>query len=182
MGPDHVAIMDAVAELLPPTGPIVRDATVPAYVWGNRLLPVRRPRTSLHPTWAGIGPGLPLAIGAATATGEPTVLIQGDGGLMLSLGELATAVQHALPVVVCVFNDRGYGVLRGIQDATFTHRTGVDLTTPDFAALAAAVGMPAVAVGSAAAFRDAFAAAVRRPGPTLLDIDLTALRPLKPAR
>jgi acetolactate synthase-1/2/3 large subunit len=182
MGPDHVAIMDAITELLPPTAPIVRDATVPAYVWGNRLLPVRTARTSLNPTWAGIGPGLPLAIGATTATGGPTVLIQGDGGLMLSLGELATAAQHALPVVVCVFNDRGYGVLRGIQDATFEHRTGVDLTTPDFAAVAAAVGIPGVAVASAAGFREAFAAAVRRAGPTLLDIDMTALHPLKPAR
>jgi acetolactate synthase I/II/III large subunit len=182
MGPDHVAIMDAITELLPPTAPIVRDATVPAYVWGNRLLPVRTARTSLNPTWAGIGPGLPLAIGATTATGGPTVLIQGDGGLMLSLGELATAVQHALPIVVCVFNDRGYGVLRRIQDSTFDRRTAVDLATPDFAAVATAIGMPGVAVGSAAEFRDAFAAAVRRPGPTLLDIDMTALQPLEMAR
>jgi acetolactate synthase-1/2/3 large subunit len=173
--------MDAITELLPPTAPIVRDATVPAYVWGNRLLPVRTARTSLNPTWAGIGPGLPLAIGATTATGGPTVLVQGDGGLMLSLGELATAVQHALPIVVCVFNDRGYGVLRRIQDTTFDRRTAVDLATPDFAAVATAIGMPGVAVGSAAEFRDAFAAAVRRPGPTLLDIDMTALQPLRMA-
>jgi acetolactate synthase I/II/III large subunit len=179
MGPDHVAIMTAIAELLPPSGGIVRDATVPAYVWGNRLLPVRRPRTSLHPTWAGIGPGLPLAIGAAVATGEPTVLIQGDGGLMLSVGELATVAQHALPIVVCVFNDRGYGVLRGIQDARFGHRTDVDLTTPDFTLMARAVGIPTAAVDSAAAFRTEFAAAVRRPGPTLLDIDMTALHPIR---
>ncbi|WP_308257872.1 thiamine pyrophosphate-binding protein [Pseudonocardia lacus] len=181
MGPDHVAIMESIAALLPAGGNVVRDATVPAYVWGNRLLPIRRPHTSMHPTWAGIGPGLPLAIGAATATGEPTVLIQGDGGLMLSVGELATLAQHGLPVVVCVFNDRGYGVLRGIQDAQFAHRTDVDLTTPDFTLMAAAVGIPAVAVDSAAAFGEAFAAAVRRPGPTLLDIDMTALHPLRMA-
>jgi acetolactate synthase I/II/III large subunit len=171
--------MDAIAELLPPGGPIVRDATVPAYVWANRLLPFRRPRTSMHPTWAGIGPGLPLAIGAAVATGEPTVLVQGDGGLMLSLGELATVAQHALPVVVCVFNDRGYGVLRGIQDAQFGHRTEVDLTTPDFTLVARAVGIPAAAVDSADGFRAEFAAAVRRPGPTLIDIDMTALHPIR---
>ncbi|MCO1656225.1 thiamine pyrophosphate-binding protein [Pseudonocardia humida] len=181
MGPDHVAIMEAIGELLPVSGNIVRDATVPAYVWGNRLLPVRRPHTSMHPTWAGIGPGLPLAIGAAVASGEPTVLIQGDGGLMLSVGELATLAQHGLPVVVCVFNDRGYGVLRGIQDAQFGHRTDVDLTTPDFTMMAAAVGIPAAAVDSAARFREEFAAAVRRPGPTLLDVDMTALHPLRMA-
>ena len=35
---------------------------------------------------------------------------------MLSLGELATAAQYDLPLIVCVFNDRGYGMLRFIQD------------------------------------------------------------------
>ena len=98
---------------------------------------------------------------------------------MLSVGELATLAQHGLPVVVCVFNDRGYGVLRGVQDQQFDHRTHVDLTTPDFTMMAAAVGIPAVAVDSAARFHEAFAAAVRRPGPTLLGIDMTKLHPLR---
>ncbi|MES4793214.1 MAG: thiamine pyrophosphate-binding protein, partial [Chloroflexota bacterium] len=40
IGPDYAAIMDAIRELAPRDALIVRDATVPAYLWGNRLLPI----------------------------------------------------------------------------------------------------------------------------------------------
>jgi acetolactate synthase-1/2/3 large subunit len=113
-------------------------------------------------------------------TGSTTVVIQGDGGLMLSLGELAVAVQRNLPLVVCVFNDRGYGILRFLQDMAMAgRRTGVDLATPDFAALARAVGLRAANVSSAKEFAASFEAAVTSGGPWLLDIDLTALAPME---
>ena len=182
IGPDFEAIMDTMRELLPRDGNIVRDATVPAYLWGNRLIPILAPRTSLQPTSAAIGPGLPLAIGAAIGSGKKTALIQGDGGLMLSIGELATAVQHNAPVIVCVFNDRGYGILRTIQSNTFEGRqTGVDLATPDFAAVARAMGMAGETVKGVDAFRAAFARAMAADGPVLLDIDMSALQPMMSA-
>ena len=109
-------------------------------MWANRTLPVYEPRTSLRPVSMAIGPGLPLAIGACLGSGRRTLLVQGDGGLMLSVGELATAVQQDLPLITCVFNDRGYGILRFIQDLTLGgRRSAVDLVTPDFAG-ARAVG------------------------------------------
>ena len=179
LGPDLLAIMDAMDEILPDGAIVAKDATVSAYQWGNRLLPVRRPRTALRPVSMAIGPGVPLAIGAAVGSGQPTVVIQGDGGLMLSLGELATAVQHDLPVVVCVFNDRGYGILRFIQDmAVEGRRTGVDLATPRFAPLADAMGMRSAEVASAEQFAQAFGEAIAARGPWLLDIDLTAMAPM----
>ncbi len=179
IGPDYEAIMDAIREGLPRDANIVRDATVPAYLWGDRLLPVYEPRTSLHPTSAAIGPGLPLAIGAAIGSGRPTVLIAGDGGFMLSIGELATAVQYDVPLVVCLFNDGGYGVLRSIQHGAFEGRTtGVDLATPDFAAVAKAMGMRGEHVNGVEEFREAFSKAVTSGGPALLDIDMDALAPM----
>lgn len=179
IGPDHEAIMDTMRELLPREANIVRDATIPAYLWGNRLIPIVAPRTSYQPTSAAIGPALPLAIGAAIGSGAKTAVIQGDGGFMLSLGELATAVQHHVPVIVCVFNDRGYGILRVIQANTFEGRqTGVDLATPDFAAVACAFGMPGETVRGVEEFRQAFGRAVNADGPYLLDIDMSALQPM----
>ena len=98
---------------------------------------------------------------------------------MLHVGELVTTMQHDVPVVVCLFNDRGYGVLRGIQAAQFDGRTtGVDLTTPDFVALAQSMGLQAHHVADPAAFEEQFAAAIAAGRPALLDIDLTALSPL----
>src|SRR5262245_64110827 len=99
---------------------------------------------------------------------------------MLSLGELSTAVQQQLPIVVCVFNDRGYGILRFIQDLTVEGRhTGVDLTTPDFAALARAMGMEAEAVDSVDGFEVAFGRAVRADGQWLIVLDITRLAPME---
>ncbi|GIW17030.1 MAG: hypothetical protein KatS3mg064_0187 [Tepidiforma sp.] len=176
IGPDYAAIMDAIRELAPRDALIVRDATVPAYLWGNRLLPILSPRTSIYPTSAAIGPALPLALGAAIGAGRPAVVIQGDGGFMLNIGELATAAQYAVPVIVCVFNDRGYGVLRTIEGRTFEGRQfGVDLATPDFVRVAGAMGIPAEAVDSAAGFRAALQRALERGGPALLDIDMSRL-------
>jgi acetolactate synthase-1/2/3 large subunit len=180
IGPDHAAIMETIREFLPRDGVIVRDATVPSYLWGNRLLPILEPRTSIYPASAAIGPGLPFAIGAAVGTGRPVVVIQGDGGLMLSIGELATLAQERLPVVLCVFDDGGYGVLRSIQARTFEGRTiGVDLATPDFAAVARAMGVEGRRVSTPAQFREAFREAVASGGPTLIAIDMAGLAPMQ---
>ncbi len=179
IGPDYEAIMDAMRDLLPRDGFVVRDATVPAYLWGNRLMPILAPRTSLNPTSAAIGPALPLAIGAAVGTGRKAAVIQGDGGFMLNIAELATAAQYRAPVVICVFNDGGYGVLRSIEGRTFEGRQfGVDLHTPDFATVAKGMGVEAERVSSAAAFRDAFARGIAHEGPYLIDIEATRLSPM----
>lgn len=178
IGPDHWEICATIRRLLPPEAPIVRDSTVPAYLWGNRVLPIVAPRTSIRPSSVAIGPGLPLAVGAAVGSGERTLLMAGDGGFMLQIGELATVAEYQLPLVICIFNDRGYGVLRTIQDAVLDQRSGVDLHTPDFSAVARGMGLDAERVDGLAQFEPAFRRALASPGPTLLDIDLDALAPM----
>ena len=179
VGPDHFAIMEELRAATPRDTRLVRDSTVPAYLWANQILPILEPRTSMHPTAGAIGPGLPLAIGASVATGSRTVLIAGDGGFMLHVGELAVAAQYRLPVTICLFNDRGYGVLRRIEDVRFAgRRFGVDLATPDFPALARSMGVEAHAVAGVEEFRTAFRSAADADGPVLLDIDLNALHPI----
>ena len=84
-----------------------------------------------------------------------------------------------LPITICLFNDRGYGILRRVQAARYAGRTfAVDLETPDFPALARSMGAAAHAVGSVEQFAAAFDAALAEPGPVLLDIDLNALHPM----
>ena len=180
IGPDFTRISGIIRDALPRDAIVVKDTTIAATIWANRTLPVYEPRTSMRATSMAIGPGLPLALGAAVATGKPTVVIQGDGGLMLSVGELATLVQQQVPVVVCVFNDGGYGILRYIQTVGFDGRhTGVDLATPDFCALAASVGLDAAPVRGVDEFEKAFTAALGSGKPYLLDIDLAALTPIQ---
>jgi len=187
MGPDHEKMVEIVRGALPRDAVVVKDATISSYVWANRTLPVYEPRTSMRPVSMAIGPGLPLAIGACIGSGRRTLVVHGDGGLMLSVGELATAVQQELPLITCVFNDRGYGILRFIQDLTLGgRRSAVDLVTPDFAALAQSVGMAGESVTTVDAFATALGRAVERDGPTLIDVDITqmaamTIRPQRPS-
>jgi len=179
IGPDHEGIMDAMRELSPDDAVFVRDMTVPAYLWANQLLPIYGPRTTMTTESGGIGIGFPLAIGAAIGTGKKTIAIQGDGGFMVHIGELSTAVQYRIPLIICVFNDGGYGILRNIQKRTFEGRTiGVDLATPDFKAVAIGMGMEAESVSSLDGFKTVFKKAIEGDGPFLIDINTTALKPI----
>jgi acetolactate synthase-1/2/3 large subunit len=180
MGADMRRVVAAIRSSIGRDDIVVKDSTVPAIVWANRHLEVYEPRTSLRPVSAAIGPALPLAIGASLATGHRTVVIQGDGGFMLNLGELATAVQEGVPVITCVFNDRGYGILRFLQDMMFEgRRAAVNLHTPDFAMLAQSMAMPSFSVASADEFAKALAAAVEMSGPSLIDVDITGFEPMR---
>ena len=157
----------------------VRDITVANSTWGNRLLKVHGPRNALHPAGGGIGQGLALAIGAAVAAPERKVVcLTGDGGLALNLGELMTAAETGADLALVVMNDRGYGVIRNIQDAEYGgRRRFVDLATPDFAALAAACGLDYRRIAAPSEFTPGIRDALARPGPTLIEIDMTAIGP-----
>lgn len=179
LGP-YAEIMDDLRAALPRDAIIVRDATIPAYTWGNRLLPIYEPRTSLYPTSVAIGPGLSLAIGAKIGRPDRTVVaLVGDGSFQVSLQELATAAQFKVPLVVLVFNDQGYGVLRNIQNGLFEgRRIAVDLHTPDFVKLAEAYGIPSERVRSTKEFRPAIDRALAAGGPALIDVDELAIGPM----
>ncbi|MFH8236771.1 thiamine pyrophosphate-binding protein [Streptomyces sp. NPDC018321] len=179
IGP-QAAICDALAAALPRGAVVARDVTIPSSAWGNRLLPIHDPRANVFPRGGGIGQGLAMGIGAALARpDEPTVVIAGDGGLAVHLGELLTLAQERPRLTLVVFNDGGYGVLRNMQ-ATYTERrSGVDLFTPDFAQLAAACSLPYARIGDASEAAKVIDAAVASDGPTLVEVDLAALGPMK---
>lgn len=179
IGP-QAAICDALAAALPRGAVVARDVTIPSSSWGNRLLPLHDPRANVFPRGGGIGQGLGMGLGAALARpGEPTVVIAGDGGLAVHLGELLTLAQERPRLTLIVFNDGGYGVLRNMQ-ATYTERrSGVDLFTPDFARLAAACSLPYARIGDASEAAKVIDAAVASDGPTLVEVDLDALGPMK---
>ena len=179
LGTDYPRIMDAMRERLPRDGLLVRDQTIAAYNFGNQLFPIYQPRTTMNPVSGAIGPGLPLAVGAAVATGRQTLVMHGDGGFMFHATELATCAQYQLPLVIVVFNDGGYGVLRWLQDTRFGRINETDLGTVNFAALAESVGVPGVRVGSVAAFEEALDVGMAAPGPYLIDVDMTQLAPME---
>ncbi len=179
LGPDYSRMMDTMREGLPRDGLWCRDSTIAAYNFGNQLFPIYEPRTSINPSSGAIGPGLPLAIGAAIATEKRTLLIHGDGGFMFHATELATAAQYQVPLVICVFNDAGYGVLRWLQDTRFGRINETDLGKMDFAKMAESMGVPGVRVASVEEFEAAFSEAMAATGPRLIDIDMEHFAPME---
>lgn len=172
-------LADALAAAMGRDSLWVRDITVANSTWGNRLLKVYGPRQALHPAGGGIGQGLAMAIGAAVAApGRKVVCLTGDGGLVLNMGELMTAAETGADLALVVMNDRGYGVIRNIQDAEYGgRRRFVDLATPDFAALAAACGIDYRRIAAAEEFGPGIREALARPGPRLIEIDMAAIGP-----
>ncbi|MGW2413316.1 thiamine pyrophosphate-binding protein [Streptomyces tubercidicus] len=179
IGP-QAAICDAIRAALPRQAVIARDVTIPSSSWGNRLLEIYDPRDNVFPRGGGIGQGLAMGIGAALARPHtPTVVLAGDGGLAVHLGELLTLAQERPRLTLIVFNDGGYGVLRNMQDAHRDRRAGVDLATPDFALLARACGLPYRRIAAAEHAEPVITEAVTADGPTLVEVDLAALGPMK---
>ena len=181
LGP-QVGLLDGLAPCLHPGTVVVKDSTISAYTWGNRLLPVRRPRTSITSNSFAIGLGLPQALGAAVGSQEaPVVLLAGDGGFLLAATELATVAQEQLPIVVLVFVDGGYGILRNIQDRQYgpeEGRIGVDLGRPDFCGLATAFGIRTARVDSIGDYALAVRRALADREPCVVEVDLNAIGPM----
>ncbi|MCI2420003.1 thiamine pyrophosphate-binding protein [Saccharopolyspora sp. K220] len=115
----------------------------------------------------GLGFALPAALGAAAATAGPVLAVSGDGGAMYGIAELATAVQHRLDVTWLIIDDGGYGILREYLTDAFGESTATELARPDFVALAAAFGVPAVKTTADALRRD-LANALHTPGPSVV--------------
>ncbi|TNM36684.1 thiamine pyrophosphate-binding protein [Nocardioides albidus] len=176
---DHALLADALRAALPRRAPFVRDVTIASSSWGNRLFEVYDPRDNVFPRGGGIGQGLGMGLGAALARPEaPTVVVAGDGGLAVHLGEVLTLAQEKPWLVLLVFNDGGYGVLRNMQEARGVERSGVDLTTPDFSALAAAIGLPYARIGTAEDAAPVLRDAVDRRSAVLVEVDLASFGPM----
>jgi acetolactate synthase-1/2/3 large subunit len=165
----------------------VRDVTVSNSTWGNRQLHIFDPRAGVHALGGGIGQGLAMGVGAAvgaaaTGSGRKTFCLSGDGGFILNLGELATAVQEKASVVYVLMNDQRYGVIQNIQDAQYGgRRCYVDLHTPDYAQLCASLQLGHTRVSNLADLRAGLDKAIAANGPFILEIDMLSIGSFKTA-
>ncbi|SFE98998.1 thiamine pyrophosphate-binding protein [Alteribacillus iranensis] len=178
LGP-YEEILDSMRANLEDDTIFVRDVTVPANVWGSRLFETYQPRHSIHASGGGIGQGLPTAIGAQIANRDKrVVLVAGDGGFMVNLGELSTAAQEKLPMIILLFDDSGYGVIRNIQDAAYGRQVGVDLNSPDFVQLGRAMGVESTSVHSTKEFNQALNRASTSDELSLIVVDMKEVGPM----
>src|SRR5205823_5824340 len=139
----QVGYLRAIRDVLPDNGVVIDELTQVGYA-ARSAYQARAPRTYISSGYQGtLGWGVATALGAKHALGDvPVVSINGDGGFMFNVQELATAVRHRIPVVFIVFNDGAYGNVRNMQKHQHGNRLiGSDLANPDFVKLADSFGI-----------------------------------------
>jgi len=168
----QAVLFDTVLSALP-NAIVVGDSTRPVYA-GNFVFEASSPRSWFNSStgYGTLGYGLPAAIGARLASGDrPVICLIGDGGLQFTLPELASAVEAAVPVIVLLWNNRGYAEIKKYMVERDIEPIGVDIYTPDFLALARGFGCCAASAHTPAALANELKQAAARRVPTLIEID-----------
>ena len=165
---------ETIRKVLPENGIWVRDVTISNSMWGNRSMFINEPEQNIYPVGAAIGPGLALAVGASIGSkSNKTIAMCGDGGFMLNLPDLWTAVETNCDVVFLVMNDKGYGVIKHIQDSMYGGRNFfADLIGPNFEELANVAHMKYSRIDHAMDLEKKLKEAVNFSGPVLLEVNV----------
>jgi acetolactate synthase-1/2/3 large subunit len=141
-------------------------------VWAHRFYEFSQYGTQLAPRSGAMGYGVPAALAAKVVHPDRVVVcLAGDGDFMMASQELATAVQHELPVVVLVANNGMFGTIRMHQERHYPGRvSGTDLVNPDFAAYARAFGAFGELVERTDDFPEALERALRADRPAVVEL------------
>ncbi len=163
------AVIDTVRRVWPEDGVATVD-TGAHRILLSQIWPCARPGTLLQSTGlCTMGCALPLAIGYSLAAGgEPVLACTGDAGLEMVLGELATARDLELPVIVLVFVDAALALIERKQRMAQYPCHGVTFGATDFAAVAQAMGGTGVTVTDRDGLASAIAEGRRRRGFTVI--------------
>ena len=165
------ALAAAVDRLAPDTTIFTSDTGM-STAWLSRFVTMRGTRRLVGSYNLGsMANALPMALGAqALDRRRPVVSFSGDGGLMMLLGDLRTAVTHELPVKVVVFDNGRLGMVKLEQEQGGLPEFGTELDNPDLAAVATAMGLTARRVTDPDELDEAVGWALATAGPVLLDV------------
>ena len=160
---------------LKPDACIVADCATGSLA-AHQILRLKPPQRLMTSGGLGeMGCGLPAAVGASFARGRGEVVcLTSDGGIMLTVQELATIAHHRLPVKIVVFCNDGYGMIKDTQRNLGYRTVGVNAASgvsfPDFLRLGESFGIPSAKAEKTAevALRWLF----MQEGPALLQVDI----------
>jgi acetolactate synthase-1/2/3 large subunit len=145
-------------------------------MWIARHYPTYEPRTCFITNgFCSMGFSLPAAIAAKRLHPELNVVaLCGDGGFLMNVQDLITAVRYETPITILVWEDHKYGLIEWKQEASFGKSSHIDLVNPDLIQLAEAFGCQAIQVNSVSGFTDALNSAfaeISRPTVIVAPVD-----------
>lgn len=165
-------IIGVLQELLPLDAIITNDAGNFAG-WLHSFYQFEGDNSYIGPTSGAMGYGLPAAIGAKLGCPDKTVVsLSGDGGFMMTVQELETAVRCRIPVISIVYNNNMYGTIRMHQEIVFPERViGTGLGKVQFSKLAQSIGAAGYYVRTKEEFRAAFKEALLAEAPVVIEVE-----------
>ncbi len=171
-GPLNLAhVMRDLQELAAPDAVFTSDAGNFA-TWPARFIDFAEQQRFIGPTNGAMGYGVPAGVGAAVAyPGRQVIVFVGDGGMLMTGQEIATAFQEGVSPILLVFNNSMYGTIRMYQERAYPGRvSGTKLTNPDFAKWIESFGGHGEVVETTGAFRPAFERAAASGKPALIEL------------
>jgi acetolactate synthase-1/2/3 large subunit len=169
-------IVKRLRDILPPEA-ILTTGVGRHQMWCEIHYKVLRPRTWITSTGLGtMGFGLPAAIGAKLAKPDvPVVDFDGDGSFVMTEQALATAVEHRIPLISIIINDRSLGMVEQWQRLMYNrHFIGIKFQNlPDFVKLAEAYGANGRRVGSLDEFAKAMREGLTIEGPSVIEVPVS---------
>ncbi|MEQ1611928.1 MAG: thiamine pyrophosphate-dependent enzyme, partial [Hyphomicrobiaceae bacterium] len=170
----QMAYLDVIREVLPRDGLLVTELSQMGFT-SYFGFPVYEPRTYITEGFQGtLGFGFPTALGVKVAHPDKAVVsVNGDGGFMFGMQELATAKQEGIGLVTLLFNNNAFGNVMRDQKERFGNRViGATLENPDFMTLAKAFGIEGHRVSSPEELRPVLAKALDTKKPVLIEIEV----------
>ena len=140
-------------------------------LWMARRFPCDMPNSCIISNgFAAMGIAVPGAIAAKLLYPDRRVVaVTGDGGFLMNSQELETAVRLRLPIVVLIWRDNGYGVIRWKQQLKFGRSAFVDFGNPDFVRYAESFGAIGYRVTASSELAPMLADALNQPVPSIID-------------
>ncbi len=171
-GEPWIPLSRALSRTLVNGGVLCADSAMASYFGAVHFVHLDSPSRFLYPTgYATLGYALPAAIGAKLARPDLAVVaLIGDGGLMFTVSELATAAELGLPLPVLVVSNGGYGEIHRQMREREIEPLGVELDTPDLPLLAQSMGCRGLRIRDEAELAPQLEIALRQPGPTLIEL------------
>ena len=174
-GGDAIKPQAVIQELcrMAPEDTIITTEVGQNQMWTALWYTFRKPRTLLTSGGLGtMGFGFPAALGAQAAWPDRLVIdIAGDGSIQMNIQELATVVQHKLPVKVLILNNGYLGLVRQWQELFYKKRYSHSrMENPDFVKVAEAYGAHGLRVTEPKEVQEALREMIRTEGPVFLDV------------
>jgi thiamine pyrophosphate-dependent acetolactate synthase large subunit-like protein len=167
----HARVWKTLRSVLPADTVVMGDATQIVYT-GSFAMPMETERCWYYSgNYCALGFALPMAIGAKIgAPQRPVIAVAGDGGIMFTVNELATAAEERLALPVIIWNNDALKAIADGMDERHIPRIGVQPKSPDFLGLAQSLGCHATRADSAEHLARSVRDALTADRPTVIEV------------